>query len=114
MLVVDAAQAKLVIGLVMFEDQRRILFEQALQRARQLDVVLAVGGLDRDRAIARRIFDLDRRRELADAEPLAGLDAVDLGDRDDVAIAGFGQLLGLLALDPEQGADAGVARRRRS
>ena len=33
MLVVDAAQAKLVVGLVMLEDQRRILLEQTLQRA---------------------------------------------------------------------------------
>ena len=65
MLVVDAAQADFVIGVVMLDDQRRIFLAQPLQRAGQLDVVLAVGGLDRDRAVARRIVDLDRRRELA-------------------------------------------------
>ena len=108
MLVIDPPQADLVIGLVMLDDQRRILLAEPLQRARQLDVVLAVGGLDRDRAVARRIADVDRRRELARAEPLAGLDRVDLGDRDDVAVARFGELLGLLALDLEQRADAGV------
>ena len=70
MLVVDAAQADFVVGVVMLDDQRRILLAQPLQRAGQLDVVLAVGGFDRDRAVARRIVDLDRRRELAGAEPL--------------------------------------------
>ena len=89
MLVVDAAQPHLVVGVVMLDDQRRILFLQALQRAGQLDVVLAVGGLDRERAVARRIVDFDRRRQLAGAKPLAGLDRVDLGDRDDVAVAGL-------------------------
>ena len=40
-----------------------------------LHVVLAVGGLDRERAVARRIVDLDRRRQRAAAQPFAGLDA---------------------------------------
>ena len=65
MLVVDAVQPHFVTGLVMLEDQRAIFFEQPLQRAGQLDVVLAVGGLDRQRAVARREVDLDRRRQLA-------------------------------------------------
>jgi hypothetical protein len=101
MLVVDSPQADFVIGLVMFDDQARVLIGEPLQRARQLDVVLAVGGFDRDRAVARRILDLDRRRQLARAEPLTGLDAIDLGNCDDVAVARFGKLLGLFTLNSE-------------
>ena len=108
MLVVDAAQTDFVIGVVVLENQRGIFLGQALKRARQLDIVLAVGGLDRDHAIARRIFDLDRRRELAGAEPIAGSDAVDLRDRDDVAGERLVDLLRLFALDLEQRPDARV------
>ena len=108
MLVVDAAQPDLVVGVVMLDHQRRILLGEAVKSARQLDVVLAVGGLDRDRAIARRKVDLDRRRQLARAEPFPGLDFVDLGDRDHVAVAGLADFLGLFALHLEQRPDAGV------
>src|SRR5205085_3829853 len=59
-------------------------------------------------AVARRIVDVDRRRQLARAEPFAGLDGVDLGDGDDVAAARFAQLLGLFALDLEQRTHARV------
>ena len=54
MLVVDALEAKLVARLVLLDRQARILLDNPRQRARQFDVVLAVGGLDRHRAIARR------------------------------------------------------------
>src|SRR6266700_6756096 len=108
MLVVDAAQADLVIGVIVLDDEAGILLGQPLQRARQLDVVLAVGGLNGDRTIARWIFDLDGRRQLARAEPFPGLDGFDLGDRHNVAVAGLADLLRLFALDLEQRADAGV------
>ena len=83
MLVVDAAQADFVVSFVMLDDQAAVFLGQSLQSAGELDVVLAIGGFDRDRAVARRIFDLDRRRELAAAKPLASLDRIDLGDSDD-------------------------------
>ncbi len=67
MLVVDALEADFVVGIVMLDDEPGVLLGQPLQRAGQLDVVLAVGGLDRERAIARRIVDLDLRRDLARA-----------------------------------------------
>ena len=92
MLVIDAAQPDFVVGVVMLDDQCRILLAQPLERAGQLDVVLAVGGLDGDRAIAGGVTDLDRRRQLAGAEPLARVDLVDLGDRNHVPVARFGDL----------------------
>src|SRR5437762_22235 len=72
MLVVDAAQANFVVGIVVLDDEAGVLLGQALQRARQLDVVLAIGGLNGDRTIARWIFDLDGRRQLARPKPFPG------------------------------------------
>ena len=97
MLVVDAAQADFVVGVVMLDDQRPIFLAEPLQRARQLDIVLAVRGLDRDRAIAGGIVDIDRRRSLTRPEPLPGLDRVDLRDCDDVAVAAFADLLAVFS-----------------
>ncbi len=108
MLVVDATKADFVIGIVMLDDERRVLLGEPLQRARQLDVVLAVGGLDGEGAVPRRIFDLDRRRDLARPEPLAGPDVVHLGDGDDIAGPGFADLLRLFALDLEHRSGAGM------
>src|SRR3954470_4569615 len=87
----------------MLDDQRAILFAQTMECAGQLDVILPVGRLDRDRAIARRIVDLDCRRELAGTQPLPGSYGIDLGDRDEVARAGFADLDGFLALHLEEG-----------
>src|SRR6185369_4089672 len=109
MLVVHAAQPNLVVRLVMLDDQRRVFFLQSVKGTRKLHVVLAVGGFDCDRTIARRIVDLDGRRQLSRAEPLAGFHCVDLGYGDDIAIASFAGLDRLFALHLEQRTDARVA-----
>ena len=67
MLVIDPAQANLVVRVVMFDYQRRVLFTEALERARKLDVVLAIGRLNRNCAVARGVFDFDRGRQLSGA-----------------------------------------------
>ena len=108
MLVVDALEADFVVGIVMLDDEPSILLRQPLKRSGQLDVILAVGRLDGESAIARRIVDFDLRRDLAGAEPLACLDGIDLRDRDDIAGLGLADLLGLLALDLEHRSGAGM------
>ena len=104
MLVVDTAQPHFVARLVMLEAQRRILLDQPRQRARQLDVILAVGGLDRQRDVTGRQFDVMGGCQLPDTDPLARLQPVDLGHRDNVAVVRFGHFAGRRALDREQGA----------
>src|SRR3954453_15103907 len=79
-----------------------------MQGARQLHVILSVGRLYGDGAVACRIIDLDRRWQLAGAQPFARLDFVDLGARPDVAITGLADLGRFLALDGEQRAEAGM------
>ena len=108
MLFVDPAQPDLVVSFVMFDDEATVFLAESLESAGELHVILTIRGFDRDRAVARRIFDLDRRRELAAAKPLASLDRVDLGDRNDISVAGFADLLRLFALDLEHGPDARV------
>ena len=105
-LVIDSAKPDFMVGVVMLDDERRIFLAEPLQGARQLDVILAVGRLDRDRAVPCRIVDVDRRRDLSLREPLAGPHRIDLGDRDDIAVARFADLLGLLPLDLEERPDA--------
>ena len=57
-----------MVGVVMLDNEAGIFLGQPLQRARQLDIVLAVGGFNGDRTIAGGIFDVDGRRQLARAE----------------------------------------------
>ena len=109
MLLVDAPQPDLVIGLVMFDQEPTVLLQQALERAGELHVVLPVGRLDRDRAVPCRELDIDRRRKLARAKPLASFHRVDLRNSHHITVASFGDLLRLLALDLEQRSYACVA-----
>ncbi len=51
-------------------------------------------------------MDIDGRRHGATAQPVSGFDIVDFRNRDNVPIAGFADLLGLLTLHPEEGAKA--------
>ncbi len=102
MLVVDTPQPHFMARLVLLEREARIFLEDPCQCAAQLDVVLSVGRLDRERAIARWHRHLDRRRKLAGSEPVAGLHAVDLGKRDNVAVASLADLGHPVALHLEQ------------
>ena len=107
MLVIDALEPGLVHRLVLLPVERPILLGELVQRGREADVVLAVLGRDGERVIARPAAGTsgDGRR-LAAGQPFAGMDALQLGDRDDVAGLGLGELGGLVALHREQGADA--------
>ncbi len=109
MLVIDPAQAKLVAGIVMLDGQRAILLRQSGKRAGQPDVVLAVGRRNGDGGVACRLGQFDIGRDGSARQPLAGLDLVGLGDRDDFARSGLGDLGGLVALDGEQSAEPGRA-----
>ena len=103
MLVIDAPQPHSWLASSCSRVRARILLQNAGQGAGQLDVVLAVRGLDRQRAVARRQAGFDRRRQLACAKPVARFDPVYLGNGDEVAIAGFGDLVGFVALHGKQG-----------
>ena len=69
MLVIDPLQAQFVAHLVMLEGKAGILLDDARQRPRQLDVILAVGGFDREAGVARRLLDVDRRGQVAARQP---------------------------------------------
>ncbi|MHC2402946.1 hypothetical protein ACVMGC_007490 [Bradyrhizobium barranii subsp. barranii] len=85
-----------------------ILLVQPGKGLAELDVVLAVGGGDRDREHRRRRLRGEQRsrRGLAARDRVAGLDRVDLGERN--RVAGFGRrTLGIVgAVDGEDAGDA--------
>ncbi len=98
-----------VVGLGVHHDaERRILLVQPGKGLAELDVVLAVGGGDRDREHRRRRLRGEQRsrRGLAARDRVAGLDRVDLGERN--RVAGFGRgTLGIVgAVDGEDAGDA--------
>ena len=103
-----------VVGLrVVDHGQRGIFLVQPQQGLAELDVVLAVGGRERDRQHRRRRLDAHqrRRRGLAARQRVAGLDGVELAERDDVAGLGGGALGVMGAVDREDpGHPAGLAR----
>ena len=112
MIFVDPAQDRFVAGVVLGPFQRWVFFAQPVQGGRQLDVVLAVAGGDRQRSIARWIYD---QSGFAQAGPLApqhhaGCSAVDFGHGDHIAGPRRVLLGGLVTLDEEQRAGALAAQ----
>ena len=95
---------------VMGEGEAGILLQQLLQGAGQSHVVLAVAGGDGqfEHRRARRRRDPGPLRRLAGRQQVAGVDALQLAQRHDIAGVGRGDLLRGLALDTEQAADAGL------
>ena len=81
--------------------ERRIFLVQPQQRLPEFDVVLAVAGRQRYRQHRRRRLDLDqrRRRGLAAGQRVAGLDGVELAERDGFAGLGSGALAVVRAVD---------------
>src|SRR5436190_11045346 len=102
MLVIDAAQAEFVAGVVMFDAERRILFCELGERAGEADIVLPVGGANGDFGVAGRKADFEVGRDGALRQPLASLQLIGFADGDDVAIGSFRDLRGLFALDREK------------
>ena len=76
LLVVDAVQHQFVRRLVVVEAQGGVLLQQPGEGTGQLDVVLAVGRLDRDREVEGGHGDFGDGRERAGAQPLPGSDGV--------------------------------------
>ena len=105
LLVIDAAQDQFVGRLVMVEAQRGVFLQQPGEGAGQLDVVLAIGGFDGDRAIEGGHGHIRNRRQGAGAEPLAGTDAFKLGQRHHFAFLTARELGGLVALHGEERAE---------
>jgi len=107
MLVVDAAQPRLVQRLVLLPAQHRILLDQPVERGREADVVLPVlrgdgedviGGGERHAGAGRG--------GLAGAQPVAGAHSFGLGDRNHVAALRMRSFRRPVALDGEQRPDA--------
>ena len=81
---------------------------QPHQRLAELDVVLAVGGRNRNCEHRRRRFagDQSSRRRLAARHRIAGLDRIELGERHGVTGFGRGTLALVSAVDGEDAGDA--------
>ncbi len=95
--------------------QRRVFLVQPQQGLPKLDVVLAVGCRQRHRQHRRRRLGPGqcRRRGLAGGQRIAGLDAIELAERDRIAGLGRGALAVMGATDAEDAGDpAALARRR--
>ena len=101
-------QHDVVGALVLDHGQRGILLVEPQQRLAELDVVLAVGGRNRKRQHRRRRLGLDQRlrRGLAVADGIAGLDRIDLGERNRVAGFRAGALRVMRAADAKDGRDS--------
>ena len=95
---------------VLVEMQRWVFLAQFGDGRGQLDLVLAIGGLDGEPIDRRELFDLRfRRRLLAERQRIACRHAFEPGERDRVARMRLGELGLAFALEREDAADARVA-----
>ena len=102
-----AADEELLRLLVALEADRRILFDDAVDRRRELVLVAARLRLDRERDRRLRILDVrDDDRVVLRRQRVAGLHVLQFRDRADVAGAQLGHRHLLLALQQLQLADA--------